>query len=101
MHKDLVRTILDESPLAVAAVMYDTNVLSKENYEVMMKLDERTPNEQTAVLLHFLRQATSNPIKYKLFIESIKLWPAQQQFYSKLYSTGKFALSNQYFSCYI
>ena len=72
--------------------MYDSNVISKENYDVMVKLNESTPKEQAAVLLHFLRQDMSNPIKYKLFITSIKLLTNQEKFYTIVYCTGKFAL---------
>ena len=98
MHADLVSAILDETPLVFAAFMHHSNVLSKESYNVMVKLGKRTPMEQTSVLLHFLRQDMSNPIKYKHFIESVGLLPAQQILYSRLYTVGKFAWINKCYS---
>ena len=75
--------------MTFAASMFLANVLSKENYEVMIKLDELPAMDQAAVLLHFLREGISDdPMKYDLFLEVIKKIPSLQLFLDKINCIG-------------
>ena len=72
-----------------AAHMFLTNVLTKENYEVITKLDELPAMYQAAVLLHFLREGFSDdPMKYVLFLQAIKKIPSLELFVDKFNCIG-------------
>ena len=80
---------MGDTTLRFATYMFLANVLTKENYEVMTKLDELPAMDQAAVLLHFLREGLSDdPMKYVLFLQAIKKIPSLEQFWDKIICIG-------------
>ena len=72
MYADISLAIHQQRPRSFASFMYNSNVISKENYDIILKMDELSSREQAAVLLYFLREKMNSPKKYKLFLEALR-----------------------------
>ena len=70
MNKDIKINLMENTE--IDALMYHSNIISKDSYDFMKNLKEMPEVIQTFIFMNILIEDISNPLKYKIFKESLK-----------------------------
>ena len=79
--------VMTHIPIEFARTLYHLNILSKENYNTMTKM-QALANQSVYMLTKLLMEDISNPEKYDIFKTHLRMRDSLERLHQQIYLVG-------------